>query len=358
MVVCQIGEGHCRRMAPFKLKRYDKNPILSPDPKSSWENRVITNPGAIYEPKEKKVYMLYRAAGMEPEHKIYMGLATSTNGYDFKRVSDQPAFRPGDYGIDGGCVEDARIHKIGDWYVVTYGTRPFPPGYYWLPEKERPWVAPKLPEDLPWLMRTNAMTGAIAFTKDFKTWYRGGRQTSALANDHDVVIFDQKIGGKWWLIHRAEDLVGPKHGTPVPAMWIYPTEDLLHFPREGSRLLIKPKYWWEEKKMGASNPPIQTPHGWLVFYHGLDVAKSHYHIGAMLVDRKDPTKVLHRMTEPMLSPETPYELDGYYSGVCFPCGHAIIDGTFFMYYGGADKYVAVATCKFQELIDHVRSCPA
>jgi len=59
----------------------------------------------------------------------------------------------------------------------------------------------------------------------------------------------------------------------------------------------------------------------------------------------------------LLQPEADYELEGFYRGVCFPCGTVVIDDTLFVYYGGADKYCALAPCSLSELVDHLRKCP-
>ncbi len=78
----------------------------------------------------------------------------------------------------------------------------------------------------------------------------------------------------------------------------------------------------------------------------------------MLLDLEDPSIVLHRTPDWLMQPETDYEIEGFYRGVCFPCGAVVIDGTLFVYYGGGDKYCAVATCDFEELVEHLLRCPA
>jgi len=134
----------------MKLQRYKGNPVLSPNPNNSWENCVTTNPGAWYEESEGTVYMLYRAAGEDVEHKVYFGLAVSKNGYDFERVSDEPVLGPSENGFDAGCVEDARIVKFGEYYYVTYASRMFPPGQYWKKIHDRRYACPECPEEFPW----------------------------------------------------------------------------------------------------------------------------------------------------------------------------------------------------------------
>lgn len=340
-------------MKPVKLQRYDKNPVLSPHPANRWESLVTTNPGAWHDPAGGRVYMLYRAAGDEPEHKVYFGLAVSDNGYDFVRASDHPVFSPSADGFDAGCVEDPRIVKIGEWFYVTYAARAFPPGEYWLSEADRRYVRPKMPDEAPWILRRNATATGLALTKDFKTWIRAGRLTSPLVDDRDVILFPELIGGKFVMLHRPMNWMGPDYGTEFPAMWISTGDDLLAMNH--SKLLAKAEYAWE-RKIGGNTPPIRTPQGWLTLYHAVGYDK-HYRLGAMLLDLEDPSIVRCRTRDWLLQPEQRYELEGFYKGVCFPCGSAVIGDTYFVYYGGADKYVGVATCKLQELIDYLLSCP-
>ncbi len=105
-----------------------------------------------------------------------------------------------------------------------------------------------------------------------------------------------------------------------------------------------------------NTPPIKTPHGWFTLYHAVGRDK-YYRLGALLLDLNDPGRVLHRTPDWLMEPEADYEIEGFYRGVCFPCGTVVIDGTLFVYYGGGDKYCAVATCPFEALVDHLRSCP-
>ena len=98
----------------LKLARYEGNPIIEPDPKHWWESAVTANPGVWYDEEIRKVIMLYRASAADAEHKVYLGLAVSDDGYHFTKLSgDQPAVAPSE-GFDGGCVEDPRITKMGD----------------------------------------------------------------------------------------------------------------------------------------------------------------------------------------------------------------------------------------------------
>ena len=337
----------------MKLKRYDKNPIISPDNKNDWESLVTTNPSAWYDENDGEVKMLYRAAGNDAEHIVRFGLAVSRNGYDFERVSDKPVFSPSKNGFDAGCVEDPRMIKIGDYYYITYATRIFPPGQYWL--EGGPYVPPTCPQDFPSLVRENSTVTGLAITKDFKTWIRPGRMTDPKIDDRDVILFPERINGKYALIHRPMSWIGEEYGTEHPAMWISFSDDMLVW--QDSKLLAKGTEDWE-LKIGGNTPPLRTEHGWLTTYHGVG-QDGYYRLGAMLLDTEEPWKVTHRTKEWILEPKEDYETHGCYEGggVVFPCGKVIIDDTLFVYYGAADKYVGLATCKTTELFDYLLSCP-
>lgn len=340
----------------MKLERYQGNPIVSPIPGSRWESLVTTNPGAWYEPETGEVLMLYRAAGEDPQHRIYFGLAKSTDGYHFERASSEPVFGPSADGFDAGCVEDARIIKLGGTYFITYATRPFPPGEYWKNPGGRAYTPPQPPEDYPAALRRNDTSTGLAITTDFQTWIRAGRLTSPMVDDRDVILFPEKVNGKYVMMHRPMNWTGVEYGTDYPSMWISFADDLLGWGQGQSRLLAKAEYEWENNKIGGNTPPIKTPHGWLTLYHavGKDL---HYRLGAMLLDLNDPSKVCYRSRDWLLQPEEWYELEGFYPGVCFPCGKVVIGDTLFVYYGGADKYVGLATCKLQALLDYLLECP-
>ena len=110
--------------------------------------------------------------------------------------------------------------------------------------------------------------------------------------------------------------------------------------------------YWDSRKIGAGAPPIKTKDGWLLIYYGVDDRDaSQYKIGAMVLDASDPTKVLHRTDQPILEPVEWYENEGHKAGIAYPCGAAIIDNKLFVYYGGADTVVCVATAELSEFME-------
>lgn len=113
--------------------------------------------------------------------------------------------------------------------------------------------------------------------------------------------------------------------------------------------------WWDANKIGLSPPPIETPQGWLVIYHGVkqSCAGCIYRLGLALFDLKKPDVLLQRSGEWAFSPETPYEQHGDVANVVFPCGSTIgSDGDFVnIYYGAADTSIALATSSIHEMLE-------
>lgn len=340
----------------MKLERYPGNPILSPCPDHKWEDLAVFNPAAWYDQSKREVLLLYRAAESGPEYKCWFGLASSRDGFHFERVSDQPCLSPSIEGFDGATIQDPRIVKMGDWFYVTYACRHFPFGQFWQPEVRQRYVTPDCPPEFPRYLRVNATLTGLAMTRDFKSWIRAGWITDPLLDDRDAVLFPERVGGRFALIHRPLEWVGPEYGTEHACAWIAFSTDLLGFPAANSKLLIKNRYPWEAAKLGVNTPPIRTDHGWFTLYHAVGPDR-YYRIGALLLDLEDPSVVLHRTPDWLMQPETDYEIEGYYRGVCFPCGTVVLDGRLFVYYGAGDKYCAVATCDFERLLCHLRSCP-
>lgn len=336
----------------MRLERYEHNPVLAPSDGSTWDSLVTCNPGVWYE--NGVFYMLYRAAGEDPEHVIRIGLATSRDGMHFDRADNSPVLSPSQEGPDSGAIEDPRIVKFGDVFYVTYAFRPFPPGQYWKfahDEVNRPPVG----DFAPVFLKENMANSALAVTRDFHTFRRLGRITSPILDDRDVILFPEKVKGKYVMIHRPKQYVGEGYGVKYPSIWMKFSDDILEWEDKESHLLMTGiENTWEEK-IGGSAPPLRTDDGWLLLYHGVsDAGKGYYRVGAVLLDLENPLKILGRTKEFILEPEGPLELDGFYKGCVFPTGNVIIDDILYVYYGAGDRYVNLATCNVNDLVDYIK----
>ena len=95
--------------------------------------------------------------------------------------------------------------------------------------------------------------------------------------------------------------------------------------------------------------------GWLLIYHGVSRYDVKYRLGAALLDLNNPSHVIARLNHPILEPDAWYENKGYREGTVFACGSAIIEGQLFVYYGGADQYVGVASTPLKKILDALKS---
>jgi predicted GH43/DUF377 family glycosyl hydrolase len=187
---------------------------------------------------------------------------------------------------------------------------------------------------------------ALALTKDFHAFERYG--VIMQPEDKDAALLPHRINGQWALIHRP---VSPSNAH----MWISYSSDLRNWGNHKKMLEARLGGWWDANKIGLTSPPIETPQGWLVIYHGVkqNAAGCIYRLGLALFDLNDPECCLKRGNEWVFSPEEPYEERGDVDHVVFPCGYTLApDGdTFNLYYGAADTSIAMATGSVRMLLE-------
>ena len=335
----------------MKLKKCADNPVLKPTKEGKWEKYAVCNPGAYYD--KGRVYMLYRASAETDIYRIYMGLAVSEDGFHFKRASSKPIYTP-TYLFEAGGVEDSRIIKFGSYYYVTYACRAVPYTMFVMGQ------GPEYSENAPKSLKENLTRTGLLRTKDFRNFECLGAISRDDVDDRDVVIFPEKINGRYVMLHRPAEWQGPGYGCAKPSIWMRFSSSLTGWKKK-SVLLAQPDPWapWQEKKIGASTPPIKTKYGWLLIYHGVqgDKPGRYYRQGVMMLDLKDPRKIISRPKGFILEPTEPFEKEGVEENVVFAVGNVVIGNEYFCYYGGADKVICVATAKFKDLVDFAMSEP-
>ena len=160
----------------------------------------------------------------------------------------------------------------------------------------------------------------------------------------DVVIFPERIGGKYVAWTRP---VGVHQG--APSIWLAESDDLLHWGRH-QPVMAPRRDCWDSARIGAGCVPFRFGDHWVEIYHAADAAHR-YSAGIALLDPDDPARIVSRSDEPILTPEAGYELEGFFGGVVFPCGHDLRgDGTLTIYYGAADETVCAAQAPLPALI--------
>ena len=309
----------------MKLNRHVANPILEPRG-DDWESVAVFNPSAIY--KDGRIHLLYRAVGEYSSYTSKLGHAVFDKDLNLIERSSEPWMNP-DWKMWEKSVEDPRVTEIdGDLYLTYVATpSPSPPGAV-----RRRLGIPKPESAYP---RT-----ALAQVNDFREIKRLGIITPFGADERDVVLFPEKIGGYYAILHRPANWVGPEYETAGPAIWFAHMESLdqkmVHH-----KLVMKAEADWEGHKVGAGPPPIKTDNGWLLFYHGVD-KHSVYRAGAVLLDLKEPWKVVARTPNPILEPEEEFERVGDVPNVVFPEGVVRIEKSLIIFYGAADKVCCAA----------------
>lgn len=190
-------------------------------------------------------------------------------------------------------------------------------------------------------------------TKDFKTFVR--MPNPLMPYNRNGVLFPRKINGKYLLLSRPSDT----GHTPFGDIYISESPDMIHWGNHRHVMGNGGQGWWQGMKIGAGPVPIETKDGWLLFYHGVSSTCNGYvySIGAALLDLEDPSKVLYRTRDYLLTPEVEYETVGFVANVVFPCAN-LFDaetGRIAIYYGAADTYTAIAFCQVDELIEYMKN---
>ena len=187
---------------------------------------------------------------------------------------------------------------------------------------------------------------ALASTRDFRTFERHG--IIFPPPNRDVTILPERIDGRYVALHRPMPT-----GIGEQAIWIASSNDLKAWGNH--RFVAGARYGrWDDAKIGGGAVPFRVRAGntdaWLAIYHGVTESSTTYSLGALLLDARDPSRVIARSREPILKPEAAYERQGFFGGVVFTCG-ALVDGDVVrVYYGAADGVTAVADLSLQHIL--------
>jgi predicted GH43/DUF377 family glycosyl hydrolase len=172
-------------------------------------------------------------------------------------------------------------------------------------------------------------------TRDFNSFKIRTLNGKAVQNK-GMALFPRKINGKYMMISRQDG----------ESMFIM-SSDNIHFWHEAD-LLQKPEYPWEFIQIGNCGSPLETEAGWILLTHGVGPMRK-YCIGACLLDLEDPTKVIGRLTEPLLSP-TEEEREGYVPNVLYTCGAMIHNEELIIPYSMSDTSSGIAVVPVKDLV--------
>lgn len=159
----------------------------------------------------------------------------------------------------------------------------------------------------------------------------------------DCAIFEEKIGRRYVCLHRPSGV-----GLGGNYIWLGWSEDLYHWGKHLCIAKTRPGKW-DSQRIGAGAAPIKTDRGWLAIYHGAD-HQNRYCLGGLLLDLADPTKVIARSEEPIMTPVATYEKEGFFGNVVFTNGHLVDGDQVTLYYGASDTVICAATLSIEEIL--------
>ena len=309
-----------------KMERYPGNPVMMPKREHPWESKAVFNPAALYD--AGKVHLVYRA--MSEDNTSVMGYAVSSDGFTIDERLSEPIYVPReDFEAKGmangnsGC-EDPRLTLLEDTVYMLYTA---------YRSEGEPRVALTSITRRDFLMR-------------HWNWAKPRITSPPGLADKDAALFPERIKGQFAILHRLgvniwldlRDSLNFGNGN-----WLGGVEIIT--PEDGSK---------DAYKVGIAGPPIKTAAGWLLLYHEVTNHKSeHYRLTAALLDRDDPSRVTAIADSPILEPKMTYEREGIVPDVVFPCGNVVIGNRLFVYYGGGDKVIGIATMQLSDLLNQL-----
>ncbi len=300
------------------FQRHPDNPILTPE-RWPYPANAVFNPAAIE--IDGQTLLLVRVEDMRGFS--HLTVARSPDGFSNWQINPEPTLLPdSELHEEQWGIEDPRVVWLEEQgeYAVTYVS-----------------------------FSIGGPVVSIAMTRDFETFNRLG--CILPPEDKDASLFPRLIKDRYVLIHRPI-IRGEAH------IWISFSPDLKYWGEHTILIPVRPG-WWDHHRVGLGPPPIETSEGWLVIYHGVRVTASGslYRVGMALLDLDDPRKIIHRSNNWVFGPEQSYEYIGDVPGVTFPTGVIVnpSTGDLRMYYGAADKTIAVAMANIDYLLEALKS---
>ncbi len=299
------------------ITRHPANPILTADDIPGGASSVF-NSGFIRH--QGKVAGLLRVERRDGTQSIRY--AESADGLKFD-ITDElmlvPQAEP--HLTYEEAIYDPRITRIDDTFYVTYASE----------------------------NRFGCQVG-LSRSKDLKHWEK--MELIAEPDNRNIVLFPEKVNDLYCRLDRPYS--GQRGG-----IWVSYSPDLVFWGIHRN-IMESRRFHWDRGKIGPGAPPLRTDAGWLVVYHGTTPYCNGlvYRLGLALLELDDPTVVISRPAEYLLSPEADYERVGDVPNVCFACA-AIpgADGELLnIYYGGADQVVCLATARIDDLVEACLKC--
>jgi predicted GH43/DUF377 family glycosyl hydrolase len=318
-----------------------------------FENDGVLNPAVIRD--GDSVHIFYRA--VRKGNYSTIGYCRLDGPLTIAERWNKPFMVP-EFEYESHGVEDARVVKIEDLYYMTYT------GY----DGTNARGALATSKDLVHFKKHGVIVPPITYAEfvylaessgkvnenyyhNHKFYYQeADPEKKILLWDKNVIFFPRKINGKFVFLHRIR-----------PGIQIACVDNIKEINKEfwenyfltlDKHIVLDPVHQHESSYIGGGCPPIETEHGWLLIYHGVEETDKGrvYSACAALLDLNDPSRELARLPYALFSPEYDWELIGEVNNVVFPTGTALFGNTLFIYYGAADSLIACASVSLKDLV--------
>jgi predicted GH43/DUF377 family glycosyl hydrolase len=297
------------------VDRYEKNPVLGP------ADFPVACSGVYNCGVAKHDGRYYMACRVEtPDIRCYVWIADSTDGMHFTPRAEPVAMpqTPEFQEYTSGMYYDPRLTFIGDRAYIVMAAH-----------------------------SGHGCRLALLQTDDIDNRPFEFVEFISAVDNRNGVLFPRTIGDRYVRYER------PNTAGDQGNMWISYSPDLIHWG--ASRFVLGTFDGWAWKKVGPGAPPVETPEGWLVVFHGVHVmggGQYNYHAGVMLTDLEEPHRIIARAQCPILSAREPYERIGHIMNTVFPTSLIVKeDGEAMLYYGAADTVQCLATTTVDRLIE-------
>ncbi|SDW34865.1 glycoside hydrolase family 130 protein [Flavobacterium degerlachei] len=336
--------------------------ILSPT-NFEFENTGVLNP-AVYQ-DGNTLHILYRA--VQDGNSSTIGYAKTDGPTTIVERMEKPLITR-DFEYEKQGVEDPRIVKIEDTFYITYTAF----------DGINAMGALATSKDLIHFEKQGIITPKVNYEQyeshvnycnenklnpKYHQYYNLFAQIGVvgdetrLLRDKDVVLFPRKINGQFVLLHRiwpGIQIVKFNDWNELTlSFWVEYLRNLTDY------IILDPKDSYEMNYIGAGVPPIETPDGWLLIYHGVHETTTGkvYHAKAALLHLDKPEMEISRLPYPLFSPIKQWEKNGVVNNIVFPTGHALFENDLYIYYGAADKHIAVAKMNINEVLLELKKQP-
>ncbi|TDD97034.1 glycoside hydrolase family 130 protein [Flavobacterium cellulosilyticum] len=341
----------------------EKHGILLSPTENEFENNAVLNPGIFQE--GNTVHIFYRA--VQNGNFSTIGYAKSDGPMNIVERLNHPLIKR-EFDYENHGLEDPRIVKIEDVYYLTYTaydsiniTGAFATSKDLIHFEKHGIITPEVnyQEYESHVNRSNPAKLNPKYHQYYNLFSQIGiaGDKNRLLRDKDVVLFPRKINGQFVLLHRIwpgiQIVKFDKWEDLTLSFW----EDYLRNLTD--HIILDPKDAYEMNYIGAGVPPIETKDGWLLIYHGVHETTTGkiYHAKAALLHLEKPEIEISRLPYPLFSPAKQWEMEGLVDNVVFPTGSSLFGNELFVYYGAADKHIAVAKMDINELLLELRKQP-